>query len=134
MIITAGKIEQMVNTNSLAILMETSFKRKENAKGIKDFYDTVMSKFEPLTEERSKFYNELIQKYGTEEEIKNNQLEKTSPNYEDALKEYTAFVEEWNKKEIEVSTFITKETFKDVIWKGSLVGDLEKVIELVFGE
>ena len=128
-----GKINEIAMQKGFAILASGIVMNKEKCKRLDNLLKGIEVAFEPFAKEKEDKLKEIIVKYGTEEEIKQNGLKEDSPNIEDAKKEYEEFITVWNEKEIEVETDITLDFFNDVLTVASQVENIDKVTKYLFG-
>ena len=134
--ITAKKLETLNANKAFEILANTGFNKKYKADTMLNFLVQIEEQYKVLQGIRGKKALELIEKYGTVEEIEAKKLNDDSPNLEALKADYTEYLEkEWDIKEVEIETNIDKSFFDTgVIWTAFSSYNLPTVIQDIFGK
>ena len=133
--ITAKKMETLNNNKAFEILANTGFNKKYKADIMLNFLIQIEEQYKVLQGIRGKRALELIEKYGTAEEIEAKKLNDDSPNLEALKSDYAEYLEkEWDILEVEIETTIDKSFFDNgIIWTAFSSYNLPNVINDIFG-
>ena len=128
-----GRVEELLRKDMFTMLSNGLILSPEKCNEFNIFIDKLTEAFKPYWEKSDKKLGEIINKYGTEEEIKNNRLEKDSPNYDNAIKDYEEYMKSIESEEIEVDTNVDFLFFKERYSIPSRNTLIEDTLKYLFG-